>query len=105
VPDSLLQDAARPDSLHPLVEELDVDPAGRLWVRTHRTERASGTVYDVFNEQGQLITWVAVPAAVRKTAFSPSGRLYVIDERDPARPGVVAYDVTFGAAVAEADGG
>ena len=105
VPDSLLQDAAQPDSLHPLVEELIVDPAGRLWVRTHRPERTSGTVYDVFNEQGQLISWVAVPAAVRKTAFSPSGRLYVIDERDPARPGIVAYEVTFGAAVPAADGG
>ena len=105
VPDSLLQDAVQPDSLHPLVEELAVDPAGRLWVRTHRPERTSGTVYDVFNEQGQLISWVAVPAAVRKTAFSPSGRLYVIDERDPSRPGIVAYDVTFGAAVPAADGG
>ncbi|HJU86735.1 MAG TPA: hypothetical protein VJ788_05140, partial [Gemmatimonadota bacterium] len=105
VPDSLLQDATRPDSLHPLVEELAVDPAGRLWVRTHRPERTTGTVYDVFNEQGQLISWVAVPATVRRTAFSPSGRLYVIDERDPARPAIVAYDVTFGAAVPEANGG
>ena len=101
VPDSLLQDAAQPDSLFPLVEELTVDPAGRLWVRTHRSERASGTVYDVFNEQGQLISWVAVPAMVRKTAFSPDGRLYVIDERDPAAPAIVGYDVTFGSAAAE----
>lgn len=101
VSDSLLQDAARPDSLFPLVEELAVDPAGRLWVRTHRPERASGTVYDVFNEQGQLISWVAVPATVRKTAFSPAGRLYVIDETDPARPAIVGYDVTFGSAAAE----
>ena len=96
VSDSLLQDAAQPDSLFPLVEELAVDPSGRLWVRTHRPERASGTVYDVFNEQGQLISWVAVPAAVRQTAFSPAGRLYVIDERDPDRPTIVGYDVTFG---------
>lgn len=98
VSDSLLQDAAQPDSLFALIEELAVDPAGRLWVRTHRDERASGTVYDVFNEQGQLISWVAVPATVRRTAFSPDGRLYVIDERDPARPGIVGYDVTFGTA-------
>jgi hypothetical protein len=98
VSDSLLQDAARPDSLFPLVEELTVDPSGRLWVRTHRPERATGTVYDVFNEQGQLISWVAVPATVRATAFSPDGRLYVIDERDPDEPGIVGYDVTFGGA-------
>lgn len=98
VSDSLLQDAAQPDSLFALIEELAVDPAGRLWVRTHRDERASGTVYDVFNEQGQLISWVAVPATVRRTAFSPDGRLYVIDERDAARPGIVGYDVTFGTA-------
>ena len=98
VSDSLLQDAARPDSLFPLVEELAVDPAGRLWVRTRRSERATGSVYDVFNEQGQLISWVAVPATVRKTAFSPAGALYVIDERDPDDPAIVGYDVTFGSA-------
>lgn len=96
VSDSLLQDAAQPDSLFALVEELAVDPSGRLWVRTHRSEQVSGTVYDVFNEQGQLISWVAIPAAVRRTAFSPAGRLYVIDERDPDRPTIVGYDVTFG---------
>ena len=98
VSDSLLQDAAQPDSLFPLIDELNVDPSGRLWVRTRRSERATGTVYDVFNEQGQLISWVAVPAMVRKTAFSPAGRLYVIDERDPDAPAVVGYDVTFGGA-------
>lgn len=98
VSDSLLQDAARPDSLFPLVEELAVDPAGRLWVRTRRAERATGTVYDVFNEQGQLISWVAVPATVRKTAFSPAGGLYVIDESDSDVPAIVGYDVTFGSA-------
>lgn len=95
VSDSLLQDAATPDTLFPLIEELSVDPAGRLWVRTHRAEHAAGTVYDVFNEQGQLISWVAVPAVVRKTAFSSAGRLYVIDERDPERPKIVGYDVEF----------
>ncbi len=103
VSDSLLQDAAKPDSLFPLVEELAVDPSGRLWVRTHRSERASGTVYDVFNEQGQLISWVALPATVRKTAFSPAGRLYVIDERDQGKPTIVGYDVTFGSAPAAAN--
>jgi hypothetical protein len=98
VSDSLLMDAARPDSLFALVEELTVDPAGRLWVRTRRPEQATGSVYDVFNEQGQLISWVAVPATVRKTAFSPAGRLYVIDEREPDAPAIVGYDVTFGGA-------
>jgi hypothetical protein len=97
VSDSLLQEAAKPDSLFPLVEELSVDPAGRLWVRTHRSETSTGTVYDVFNEQGELISWVAVPAVVRKTAFASDGRLYVIDERDPERPRIVAYEVGFGA--------
>ncbi|HET6616555.1 MAG TPA: hypothetical protein VFH69_01955, partial [Gemmatimonadota bacterium] len=57
-----------------------------------------GTVYDVFNEQGQLISWVAIPAVARTTAFAPDGRLYVIDERDPERPGIVAYEVVFGGA-------
>ena len=102
VSDSLLQDAAQPDSLFPLVEELVVDPSGRLWVRTHRPEIAPGTVYDVFNEQGQLISWVSVPATVRSTAFSLAGRLYVIDERDPDRPAIVGYDVTFGETAAGA---
>jgi hypothetical protein len=96
VSDSLLQDAAIPDSLFPLIEELTVDPAGRLWVRTHRAESVAGSVYDVFNEHGQLISWVAVPAVVRKTAFSSNGGLYVIDERDPERPRIVGYDVEFG---------
>jgi hypothetical protein len=108
VSDSLLQDASMPDSLFPLVEELSVDPAGRLWVRTHRAERTAGTVYDVFNEQGELISWVAVPAVVRRTAFSPEGHLYVIDERNSERPRILAYEVRFGAgtpAPAEAVGG
>lgn len=96
VSDSLLQEASRPDSLFPLVDELSVDPAGRLWVRTHRPEISAGSVYDVFNERGELISWVAIPAAVRKTAFAPDGRLYVIDEREPKRPRIVAYEVGFG---------
>ena len=98
VSDSLLQDAARPDSLFPLIEELAVDPSGRLWVRTRRPEAATGTVYDVFNDRGEQISWVSVPAVVRKTAFAPDGRLFVIDERDPARPWVVGYEVGFGGA-------
>jgi hypothetical protein len=97
VSDSLLQEAAKPDSLFPLIEELIVDRSGRLWVRTHRPETSAGTVYDVFNEQGQLISWVTIPAVARKTAFAPDGRLYVIDERDPERPAIVAYEVVFGA--------
>jgi hypothetical protein len=92
-----LQEAAKPDSLFPLVEELIVDRSGRLWVRTHRPEVGTGTVYDVFNEQGQLISWVAIPSVARKTAFAPDGRLFVIDERDPERPAIVAYEVVFGA--------
>jgi hypothetical protein len=96
VSDSLLQEAARPDSLFPLVEELAVDPSGRLWVRTRRPEVTAGTVYDVFNDRGEQISWVAVPAMVRKTAFAPDGRLFVIDERDPARPRIVGYEVGFG---------
>lgn len=96
VSDSLLQEAARPDSLFPLVEELAVDPSGRLWVRTRRPEVTAGTVYDVFNDRGEQISWVAVPAMVRKTAFAPDGRLFVIDERDPTRPRIVGYEVGFG---------
>jgi hypothetical protein len=107
VSDSLLQDAAIPDTLFPLIEELSVDPAGRLWVRTHRAESSGGSVYDVFNERGELISWVAVPAVVRKTAFSSDGRLFVIDERDPERPRIVAYEVEFapGPGQAETAGG
>ena len=96
VSDSLLQEAARPDSVFALVEELIVDPAGRLWVRTHRAEGSGGTAYDVFNERGEPISWVAVPAVVRKSAFAPDGRLFVIDERDPARPTIVGYEIGFG---------
>jgi hypothetical protein len=96
VSDSLLQEAARPDSLFPLVEELAVDPSGRLWVRTRRPEVVNGTAYDVFNDRGEQISWVSVPAVVRKTAFAPDGRLFVIDERDPERPGIVGYEVGFG---------
>lgn len=97
VSDSLLQDAARPDSLFPLIEELTVDPSGRLWVRTHRPQAVTGAVYDVFNERGELISWVAIPAEVRETAFAPDGRLFVIDEKDPAAPTIRGYEVEFGA--------
>jgi hypothetical protein len=96
VSDSLLQEAARPDTVFPLVEELAVDPSGRLWVRTNRPEVATGTVYDVYNDRGEQISWVAVPAEVRKTAFAPDGRLFVIDERNPDRPRIVGYEVGFG---------
>lgn len=101
VSDSLLQDAAQPDSLYPLVEELVVDPAGRLWVRTRRPEVTAGTVYDVFNDRGELVSWVSIPAVARRTAFGPDGRLFVIDERDPERPRIVGYEVGFGGAPEE----
>ena len=95
VSDSLMQDAVQPDTLFPLVEELSVDPGGRLWVRTHRPEVSTGTVYDVFNERGELISWVAIPAVARRTSFAPDGRLFVIDERDVTSPRIVAYEVGF----------
>jgi hypothetical protein len=79
-----------------LVEELAVDPSGRLWVRTSRAEVATGTVYDVYNDRGEQISWVAVPAEVRKTAFARDGRLFVIDERNPDQPRIVGYEVGFG---------
>ena len=52
-----------------LREVIAVDPAGRLWVRTRRPEVTAGTVYDVFNDRGELISWVSIPAVVLSGLF------------------------------------
>lgn len=95
IADSLLREAAQPDSVWPVVEELVVDPSGRLWVRTHRPDAEGVTPYDVFNERGQLLARVDVPGGVERTAFRPDGRLYVI-EAGAGGASIVGYDVLLG---------
>ena len=97
VADTLLLAAAEPDSLLPMIEELAVDPQGRLWVRTNRPDARQATSYDVFNEQGQYLARVDVPGDVRHTAFGPNGWVYVVDASRPASSGVVGYEVRLGA--------
>lgn len=94
-PDSLLREAARPDSALPIVDELAVDPQGRLWVRTHRADADGTTPYDVFEPKGHYLARVDVPGDVRATAFTADGRLVVLDgSRDPAGV-VVEYEVSY----------
>ena len=96
LPDSLLMDAARPDSLLPVVEELDVDHVGRLWVRTHRADAAGATSYDVFDADGSYLARVDVPGAVRATTLAPDGTLVVLDESADEAGVVVRYEVRLG---------
>jgi hypothetical protein len=96
VADSILVQAARVDSLYSMVEELAVDPSGRLWVRTNRPGTAGVTSYDVFNEEGGYLARVDVPGAVRATAFAADGALVVVDEAGDPAGVVVRYDVRLG---------
>jgi hypothetical protein len=96
VPDSLLVQAAQVDSLYSMVEELAVDPAGRLWVRTHRPDAGATTAYDVFDDSGRYLARVDVPGEVSATAFASDGGLIVIDESGDPAGVVVGYDVRFG---------
>jgi hypothetical protein len=101
--EELLREAARPDSLWALLEELAVDPAGRLWVRTRRPDSGGATSYDVFNEQGEYLVRVDVPGRVERTAFAPDGRLFgIVVGADESRE-IVAYRVGLGPSV-EPDG-
>ncbi|MFN2419869.1 MAG: hypothetical protein ABR527_00580, partial [Gemmatimonadota bacterium] len=95
VGDSLLVEAARPDSVLSMIEELAIDPWGRLWVRTNRTDAEGVTPYDVFDEQGRYMARVDVPGDVRATAFAPEGALVVIDAAGDPAGVVVRYEVRF----------
>lgn len=93
VPDSLLMEAARADSVLPMIEELAVDPSRRLWVRTNREDAVGKTTYDVFDAEGRYLARVDVPGDVRATAFAPDGSLVVIDEAGDAAGAVARYEV------------
>lgn len=84
--EALVDEAVRPDSLYPLIEELAVDPLGRLWVRTIRPETAGRRVtpYDVFNEAGGYLMQIELPVDVVRTTFAPDGTLYVAAVVDSA---------------------
>lgn len=94
--EALLREAARPDSLWPLIEELAVDPTGRLWVRTRRPDSAGTTAYDVFNEAGQYLVRVDVPGRVERTVFAPDGRLFTIVAGAQGDRQIVGYRVRLG---------
>ncbi len=96
LPDSLLVEAARPDSLLPVIEELDVDPRGRLWVRTHRADAGGATPYDVFDAQGIYLARVDVPGPVRATTFGPDGALVVLAGAAGEAGEIVVYEVGLG---------
>ncbi len=96
IEEELLREAARPDSLWPIVEELAVDPAGRLWVRTQRQDAEEATPYDVFNERGEYLVRVDVPGEVERTTFAPDGRMFVIIERGDGDREIRGYDVILG---------
>lgn len=102
VSDRLLAQAAEVEPTFPMIEELVVDPSGRLWVRTHREGAGATTAYDVFNERGEYLARVDVPGVVVRTAFGPDGTLWAIDGiRDDERA-IVAYEVRLGEPAADA---
>lgn len=94
--EELLREAARPDSLHPVIDELAADPSGRLWVRTRAAEAGPTTPYDVFNERGEYLARVDVPGRVQRTVFAPDGRLFVIVVGEGGSREIVGYRVTIG---------
>jgi len=95
VRDTVIQLAAEPAPVWPLVEEIAVDPSNRMWVRTNRAG-TFGTAYDVFNEVGEYLARVDVPGTILRTAFAPDGRLFVVDVEDEASPRVIGSDVVIG---------
>lgn len=105
ISDSLKAEAAQPEPVHPMVEELAVDPAGRLWVRTHRRDAGSDTAYDVFNSDGDFLAVVRVPGEVRRTTFTPDGRLVVIDARSDTSREIVGHRIRFAGVTAGAAAG
>lgn len=93
----LLMEAAEPDSVEPIIEELAVDRRDRLWVRTNRPDAFQSTPYDVFNEDGDYLARIDVPGHITRTRFAPDGTLLVIDEGfEGGEPAIVAYEVRFG---------
>ncbi len=104
ISDALKEEAAEPEPAHLMIEELVVDPSGRLWVRTHRPERAGDTAYDVFNAEGHFLAVVWIPAEVRRTAFAPDGSLLTIQGPSDTSREIVAYRVRFDGAAAEGTG-
>ncbi len=94
--EELLREAARPDSLWPVLEELAVDPTGRLWVRTRRPDSGDATAYDVFNEEGQYLVRVDVPGRVERTVFAPDGRLFTIVAGEDGAREIVGFRVGLG---------
>ena len=96
IDEELLREAAQPDSIFPLIEELVVDPQGRLWVRTNRPGDAAATPYDVFNEAGQYLARIDIPGEVERTTFDAAGDLYVIVSATDRRREIVGYEVGFG---------
>lgn len=95
ISDELKAEAAEPEPVHPMVEELAVDPAGRLWVRTHRRGMEDATAYDVFNADGDFLAAVRIPGDVRGTTFAPDGRLVVIDASSDTSREIVAHRIEF----------
>ncbi len=104
IDEELLREAARPDSLWPVIEELAVDPSRRLWVRTRRGDAGGATAYDVFNERGEYLVRVDVPGAVERTTFAPDGRIFVIVQREDGGREVRGYRVAFGGSARPAPG-
>jgi hypothetical protein len=96
LPIELRDEAADPDSLMRLVQEIDVDAFERLWIRTARAGLKGATAYDVFNERGQFLTRVEVPGSIEKTVFGPDGLLYVVDASRGSEPIIVGYEVQIG---------
>lgn len=94
--ESLLLEAAQPDTVWPVIEELAVDPLGRLWIRTGPSGRRGATTYDVFNERGEYLVRVELPGRVERTVFAPDGRLFAIVADETGDRGVVGFAVTIG---------
>jgi hypothetical protein len=90
----VLVEAAQPDSVLPIIEELIVDPLGRLWVRTNRPETIDTTPFDVFNEAGDYLARVDIPGKVVRATFDTTGTLYVIaSEETDTDLKIFAYEV------------
>lgn len=96
IDETVLVEAAQPDSVLPIIEELIVDPLGRLWVRTNRLEAVDTTPFDVFNEAGEYLARVDIPGKVVRATFDSANTLYVIasGETDTDLK-ILAYEVRF----------
>lgn len=78
-------------SVYPVLQQIDVDSDGRVWVRRHTDSMPSDI--DVFDDEGKHIASVRVPRALGTQLFIARQHLYDIELDADDVPVVVRYRI------------